>query len=475
MNGPIRKVTGLVLVMFLALLVNTSYSYAFRTADLNAHPNNRRVRDAEFGTDRGDILVGNTPIATSEAVNDRYGFQRSYPQGSLYAPVTGYYTFLFGHSGLEQAYSAQLAGTSDAQFLARLVDLATGSRPKGASIETTLDAAAQQAAGRALGNRPGAVVALDYSTGAVKALVSSPSFDPNDLATHDLDASKAAWEELVADEDAPMANRAAREIYPPGSTFKLVVAAAALDSGMTANSMIDSPASIQLPGSTAVLRNAGSCGGTSITLAQALEVSCNTAFANLGSEVGAQAVRQQAEKFGFGSPQLSELSGVASRFPGELDEAQLMMSSIGQFDVAASPLQMAMVAAGIANDGVLMEPYLVSRVRGADLNVISSRNPRTLATPMTRPNALVLQDMMVNVVESGTGTRAQISGVRIGGKTGTALTDGARAPYAWFVAWAEDPQVAVAVFVQDAGVDGSEISGGRYAAPIARAVIEAMR
>ncbi|MFT3876052.1 MAG: penicillin-binding transpeptidase domain-containing protein [Propioniciclava sp.] len=478
MNGPIRRVSLVVMLMFLALVVNSSYAYLARTDSLNRDPANRRVRDAQFGVDRGDILVGNTPVVTSTPVDTRFAFQRGYAQGALYAPVTGFYSFEYGGSGLEQYYSARLSGTADSQFLQNVINTATGKRPQGDSLQTTLDARAQRAAAQALGNRPGAVVALDYTTGAVKALVSTPSFDPNDLASHDLNVSRAAWKKLTEDPAKPMANRAVREIYPPGSTFKLVVSAAALESGMTPDSMVDSPASLTLPGST--FQMTGSCGGEQITLKQALRVSCNTAFANLGSTLGDDALRAQAQRFGFGSTQLPELSGVASRFPSNPDAAQTMLSSIGGFDVAASPLQMAMVAAAIANDGVLFEPYLVEQMRGPDLNVTSTRRPNQLSLALAPANARALQDMMVDVVENGTGRRAQISGVRVGGKTGTALTSSSgdssgRVPYAWFVAFADDPAIAVAVFVQDAGVDGSEISGGRYAAPIAQAVIESMR
>lgn len=476
MNGAIRKVSVVILVMFLALMVNSTYSYVFRAPELNQDSRNRRVTDAEFGTDRGDILVGNTAVATTKPVDDRYNFQRSYPGGALYAPVTGYYSYLYKRSGLEQSMNAELSGSSNSQFMARLVDLATGKRPVGASVQTTLDARAQQAASRALGNRPGAVVVIDYSTGAIKAMVSTPSYDPDLLATHDLNASEESWKRLNDDAGKPLTNRANREIYPPGSTFKLVVSAAALESGMTPESKVDAPAQLKLPGSSRPLSNSGSCGGTSITLKQALTTSCNTAYAGLGMDLGENAIREQANKFGFGrTDELPQLPAVASRFPDKLDRAQLAQSSIGQYDVAATPLQMAMVGAGIANDGMVMQPYLVQQVRAADLTVLQTAAPRQFSQAMSADNAKALQDMMESVVTSGTGSAAQIPGVRVGGKTGTALTDGVHDPYAWFVAWADNPKVAVAVFVQDAGVQASDISGGRIAAPIARSVIEAMR
>ena len=291
MNGPIRKVSVVVMVMFLALMLNSTYSYLFRTDSLNADPANRRVRDSQFGTDRGDIMVGNTAIVTSTAVDDQYKFQRSYTQGTLYAPVTGYYSFLFGGSGLEKYYSAQLSGTSDSQFLQNLVNTATGSRPKGATLETTLDARAQQAAAQALGNRPGAVVAIDYTTGAVKALVSSPSFDPNTLASHDLAATQTAWTALNSDSSKPLTNRAAREIYPPGSTFKLIVSAAALESGMTPDTEVPSPAKLTLTGSTYQMSNSSGCSADPTSLRQALQNSCNTAFASVGGQLGADKLR----------------------------------------------------------------------------------------------------------------------------------------------------------------------------------------
>jgi peptidoglycan glycosyltransferase len=460
------------MLMTLALMVNASVSYLWQADYLTNRPENRRVSDARFGQDRGPIMVGNSPVAKSSPVDDRYKFQRSYPSGQLYAPITGFYSYTYGASALESSMSAQLAGQDNSQFLSRLINLASGAVPKGGTVETTLDAKAQKAAWDALDGRKGAVVAVDYKTGAVKALVTYPSYDPNDLATHDLNAATAAWKKLNADSSKPMSNRATREIFPPGSTFKLVTAAAALESGMTGSSKVDAT-SFKLPGSTKVI--AQSCGGSSITLTRALTTSCNPAFARLGAKLGDEALREQATRFGFGSTYLKEVGSVASRFPDELDSAQTAMSAIGEFEVAATPIQMAMVAATIANDGVQMEPYVVNRVLDSDLRVTSRTTPSKRVQAVSAQTASELRKMMVAVVENGTGYRAQISGVTVGGKTGTANSDNKRNPYAWFTAWADDPSIAVCAFVEDADIPSTEIAGGRVAAPIAKAVIEALR
>ncbi len=471
MNRPIRGVAVTTLLLMLALMLNLSVSYLAQADYFYDRPENRRVTDARFGQDRGPIMVGNTPIAKSAQVPDRFSFQRSYPSGPLYAPVTGYYAYLYGASGLELSSSAELAGQDSSQFISRLINLLSGARPKGGTVETTLNAKAQQVAWKALAGRKGAVVALNYKTGAIKALVSSPSYDPNELATHDLAASKKAWDRLTTDADKPMNNRATREIFPPGSTFKLITAATALENGATAQDTVNGTA-YKLPGSTKVIR---ACGG-SMTLAQALKVSCNPAFARLGASLGDAALRDQATKFGFGTKYLgNEIGSVASRFPDELDAAQTAMSAIGEFEVAATPLQMAMVSAAIANDGVEMEPYLVQRVLDSDLRVVAQASPKQRSRPVSMTTAIMLKQMMVGVVKGGTGYRAQISGVTVGGKTGTANSDNVRRPYAWFTAWADDPSIAVCVFVEDAEIASSEIAGGRVSAPIAKAVIEALR
>jgi penicillin-binding protein A len=476
MNKPIRRVAFVALMMFALLLANGTYMMIFRQESLAAQPQNRRVRDAEFAQNRGAILAaGKVEMAKTVPSKDRFKYQRVYPDGELYAPITGFYSYDRASSALERSYNAQLAGTDDALFVRRLIDMATNKTPKGATVQTTIVPKIQQAATDALGNQKGAVVALDPKTGAVLAMVTSPTFDPNDIASHDIEAAGKAYDRLASDPQHPMTNRAAREIYPPGSTFKLVTAAAALADGKTPNSMVESPDRLRLPGTRVYLSNSTNCGGNKITMTQALEVSCNTAFANLGLEMGASKLREQAQLFGFDRRHLADLGGVASQFPDKLNEAQLALSSIGQYDVAASPLQMAMVSAAIANDGVLMDPYIVSSVRSADLKPIQTHKATDLSTAMTADNAQDLQQMMLQVVNEGTGRNAQIPGVEVAGKTGTAQSDPKRKPFAWFTSFApvDNPAIAVAVIVEDANIPRSDIAGGRLAAPIAKSVMQA--
>ena len=475
MNRQIRAVSLLAGLMFLALMVNLTGSAMFRQASLNNDPHNVRVRDAEFSQNRGNILVGSRPIATTTSSNGKFAYQRVYLSGPKYAPITGYYSYYYGRSMLEQTQNAQLTGTSDAQWLSRITGTLSGHKPEGGSITTTINAKAQDAAWDGLKGKKGAVVALDYTTGAVLAMASSPSYDPNELASHHLNDTTRAWKNLVADPSSPLTNRATREIYPPGSTFKLVTAAAALQNGYHPNSMVDSPENWILPGTRTPLTNETNCGGSRITLAHALDISCNTAFGKVGVSLGQDKIRDQAERFGFGKVVNSDVSSVASRFPQNLTDAQLAQSSIGQFDVAASPLQMAMVTAGIANGGKLMTPYLTAQVRASNLQVVSEHHPKQMSQPMTKESAEQLKAMMVSVVNNGTGKRARINGTTVGGKTGTAQTVKGKAPYAWFVGWSDNPHVAVAVFIQSSDTAINEVSGGRLAAPIARDVIEAMR
>jgi peptidoglycan glycosyltransferase len=487
MNRPIRLVSVVLGLMVFALLANLTYFTVVREPALNEDPANRRVLYADFDRQRGPILAGNTVIAdTVDAPEgDAFKHQRVYADGPLYAHITGYYSYVYGSRAIENSQNELLAGTAANQWWQRLIDTWSGRTPIGATVQTTIDPNLQRLAADQLGDNKGAIVALDPTTGAIRALVSTPSYDPNRLAGHDFDAVSAAWQELLDDPNQPLLNRAAREIYPPGSTAKLVVAAAALAAGYTPESLIDTPSAITLPNSSSVLPNASACGNGQQTLAFALRMSCNTSFANLGSALGPDALRAQAERFGFNRTHLDELGDAASRYlaradaegvlaPVTPDPAQLMMSSIGQWEVAASPLQMALVGAAIANNGTLMEPYLVSEVRAPNLNVLYTHEPQS-SQAMEPVHAQTLQTMMNAVVDSGTGTGARLPGVTIGGKTGTAEWEPGQAPYAWFVAYAHQPDLVVAVFIESTGIEAGDVAAGRLTGPIVRALIEATR
>ncbi|HWS58739.1 MAG TPA: penicillin-binding transpeptidase domain-containing protein [Actinotalea sp.] len=481
MNTPLRRLATVVIAMFLALMGAATWVQFVQASTLNNDNRNVRTLYREYGNARGPIVVAGDSVAFSTPVDDPFGYQREYAVGPLFAPVTGYYSIVFGRTGLEDAMNTELNGSADSLFYSRLQDLVTGRQPQGAIVEVTIDPVVQQAAWDALGDQRGAVIAMDPTTGAILAMVSSPSFDPNLLASHDTAAVNAAWTALNDDPDDPMVNRAiAGDTYPPGSTFKLVTAAAALEAGYTPATEIPAPDVLDLPQSSATLGNFGgsSCSPTgTMTLADALRVSCNTAFGLLGMELGDDALRDQSTAFGFDTPLDVPLTVTESHFPdeGEIDVPQTALAAIGQYDVRATPLQMAMVSAAIANGGERMAPYLVSTVRTADLTVVSQTEVASLGRAVSATTAAYLRDMMIGVVQSGSGTAAQISGVTVAGKTGTAQTTDDAAPHAWFTGFApaEAPRVAVAVIVENGGSAGGEATGGRVAAPIARAVIEA--
>ena len=485
MNKPIRTMAVFCALLFGSLLLNATYLQYFKAESLNDRPDNRRVTDAEFSRERGAILVAGEPIAQSVPSEDRFKFQRQYPQPFKYAQLSGFFSYTYGRNGVEQTENNILSGSDSRLFVNRVIDLVKDSQPKGGSVTLTINPAAQTAAFdgiRALGNdTKAAVVAIEPSTGKILAMVSSPTYDPRLLASHDLAAVQQSYERLINAPGKPILNRAIQERLPPGSTFKLVTAAAALQNGYKPDTMVKGGARLDLPQTTDDLpnENGSTCGGNRITLTRALEVSCNVSFGAIGLEIGDDKLREQAERFGFGQHYLDDLNGqVDSVFPADPDLPQTALSAIGQFDVAATPLQMAMVAAGIANYGRVMRPYLVDEERAPDLSVLHKANaqPLTGGRAMTSAAATELIQMMVSVVERGTATTAQIPGVRVAGKTGTAQSDENRAPYAWFVSFApaDSARVAVAVLVQDAGVDRDAISGSGLAAPIAKRVMEAV-
>ncbi len=482
MNRPIRTLAIFGLVLFGLLLANANYVQVFRAGTLDAMAGNRRARDAECARQRGPILVAGKPVARSVPSNDQLKYLRRYPQPKLYAPVTGFFSCYYGTRAVENSENSILSGTDSRLFVNRLLDIVGNDQPQGGSVLLTVNAAAQQAAYTGLLNLPGdirgAVVALDPSTGAILADVSVPSYDPNLMATHDFSKARAEYAKLNAHGAVDFISRSTQSIYPPGSTFKLVTAATALSNGYSPDSMVRGGSSLNLPQTSHDLsnENGSDCGGDQITLTQALTVSCNVSFADLGLKLGADKLRQQAEKFGFDGNYLTQLPFNPSQFPSKVDEPQTALSAIGQYDVAASPLQMAMVAAGIANGGAVMTPYVVDEVRSPNLDVLSKAQPQVLHQAVSGAVADQLTQMMVDVVNSGTGLPAQIPGVTVAGKTGTANSTTSRSPYAWMVAFApaNDPQVAVAVVVEQSGVARADITGGGLAGPIARDVMKAV-
>lgn len=481
MNTPIRRVAFLAMIMFLALMAQTTWVQYGQAGELNADSRNTRTIYREYGRDRGPIVVDGQPIAYSERIKDPFKYQRVYSDGELYAPVTGYFSVIFPATGIEAATNDVLNGSDDSLLWSRIRTLVTGGVQRGGTVELTIDPDAQRAAREALGDQRGAAVALNPKTGEILALVSTPSFDPNVLASHDTAQVNEDYADLRERADSPLTNRAiAGDQYPPGSTFKLIDLAMLLESGdYDADTVVDAPTRLDLPGTNSQIQNPGgaACGiDGEATLMHALAVSCNTPFAKLAMEFGVDALREQAEAFGFGRDLKIPMRATPSRFGDPSGDPQVALTAIGQFDVRVTPLQMAMVSAAVANDGVLMTPYLVATQRGADLRVTYSATGEEFSRPISPSTAATMTEMMVNVVDEGTGWPAQIPGVKVAGKTGTAETGTENDQHAWFTAFApaDDPQIAVAVLVENGGSLGSEATGAKVAAPIAKAIIEAV-
>jgi penicillin-binding protein A len=481
MNRQIRRVAVVVLVAFLALLAAPLYWQVLAAPRLANDSRNTRVLIKEYSIERGPIVLADrTQVAESVRSRQRgdpLEFVRHYPQGERYGMVTGFYSLVYGRTLAEQEFNSFLLGRAPEQFGQNVTDLLTARETPGGTLVLTLDRATQVAAEQALGGSKGAVVALDPRTGAVLAMTTFPRYDPNQLSSHNPEAIRRNWERLVKDEDGPLLNRAAGALYPPGSTFKVVTAAAALENGVTMSEELPSPTVLDVPQTSADIRNFGgsSCGSGQLTLTEALEISCNTTFAGLGIRLGSQKLAAEAGKFGFNEPSPYELPAATSVIPQRQDVPATAQSAIGQRDVRVSPLQMASVAATIANGGRRMAPFVGQEVVSDKGKVIKRFEGEDLGQAIPERVAGDLTDMMRQVVESGTGTAAQIPGLQVAGKTGTAQHAQGRPPHAWFIGFTSsgDRAIAVAVVVEDGGSLGSEATGGHVAAPIARRVMEA--
>ncbi len=478
MNGPIRRVSVALYLLFFVLLGMVTWIQVLSADTYRDHPRNVRTELSRSFKERG-LIVTSDGVVIAQSVpteEDPRRFDRTYPESELFAHLTGYDSIFGESTGAEAAFDTELRSRQDATFSDMIAAL-LGRDLRPQSVQLTVDAAVQRVAYESLGAQHGAVVVLRPDTGDIVASVSTPSFDPNRLIGPESDI---AYEDLVAEENNPLLDRATREIYPPGSTFKTVVGAAALDAGVAdPETTFPDPVEFQLPGSSATVSNFGDsvcADGDSITLLQAMVVSCNTVFADLAIQTGADTIGLVAEPMGFNDNFAIPWETAESVFPVEAledDAAALGQSGIGERNVRATPLQMALVAATIANNGEMVAPGVLSQITDSDGEPVSEREIPEPVRAMSPETAGILTDMMERVVTSGSGQQAAIPGIRVAGKTGTATGVGDQ-PSVWFIGFApvEEPTYAVAVLVEEGGEVGEGATGGNVAAPIAARVLQ---
>ncbi|WP_327245826.1 peptidoglycan D,D-transpeptidase FtsI family protein [Streptomyces sp. NBC_01320] len=491
MNRPLRHMAIFCGLLMMALLLRANWLQYFQREALSTDEHNRRVKIAQFATPRGDIIVRGKAITGSKAVDGTdFRYRRTFKQGAMYAPVTGYASQAQGMSLLEKTYETILSGQDDRFAFRHAKDILTGEQRRGGDVITTIDPKAQEAGYKGLtdlGAR-GAVVALDPRTGKVLALVSTPSYDPSVFAGNTFKES-GRFQALVKDKSKPLANRPLRETFPPGSTFKILTAAAALENGVVTDvdAASDAVSPYPLPlSSNKISSEAGDAVCNKASMKTAMQHSCNNVFLDAASKVGADKMRATAEKFGFNSDVYSEEFGdmlaTKSLYPTGLDKPGTALTGMGQGSLTSTPMQMAMVTAALANDGKLMQPYLVEELRGPDLSTLEKHEPKLKSQAVSEGTAKKVQEMMEFTAKEGSAQRALIDGVTVGGKTGTAqrgVNVKDEVPYGWFVSYgkkADGQSVAVAVFIDptDMDISRSDISGGRLGGPIAKSVMQAV-
>ncbi|MEU7433313.1 penicillin-binding protein 2 [Streptomyces sioyaensis] len=491
MNRPLRHTAVFCGVLMLALLVRATWVQFVQADKLANDPNNRRVKIEAFSYPRGNIIVGGRPVTGSVATSGDFKYKRTYKDGPMYAPVTGFASQAQGTSFLEGVYGDVLSGKDDRLALKQAKSVLTGEKPRGGDVLTTIDPKAQKAAYKGLTdlNAKGAVVALDPRNGKILALASTPSYDPSQFAGIS-NAESKKFKALDADKSKPLSNRALRETYAPGSTFKILTAAAALEHGVISdiNAPTGAPTPYPLPQSTNKIGNdvpGAPCDKAS--LKTGMQYSCNNVFLDTALKVGKDKMRETAEKFGFNSDVydkgFGDMRAAKSLYPEKLNKPDTALTGMGQGSLTSTPMQMAMVTAALANDGKLMMPHVVDEVRGPDLSTLEKPEPKQKSQAVSAETAKKVQEMMEYTVSNGTASKAKIDGVTVGGKTGTAQ-HGANVnderPYAWFVSYAKQSDgsspVAVAVFVdpKDIDIPRSEIAGGKLGGPIAKSVMEAV-
>jgi penicillin-binding protein A len=499
MERRIRRLGIALVLLFTALFGQLAYVQVFAADDIKNHPANfSRQLIAEYNVQRGKILTADG-LVLAESVpapaGSRYRYERRYPHGDLYGYITGFYSRIYGRSALEQSMNSYLSGEAPELAISTFTDLFLGRPKRGANIFVTIDPNLQEVARTALDDNEGAVVAMDPRTGDILALYSTPGFDPSELSSGSDPEIRDAWKRLNADPNKPLLALSHQELFLPGSSFKIVTASAALENGFGPDSEWPNPHRLTLPLTNAQLQNFGDdhCNGGSptITMTEAFEESCNVTFAEIGLRLGAERLAAQARAYGLCStlpPERTtcdeqlvrfELPFETGRFPEpayfEQNDPLLAFSAIGLDNDLVNPLQMALIASAVANEGVMPQPRLVTEVRDSQGRVAREFGVSDVGRAISGTAAATLTQMMVAVVNNGSGYRAAISGIQVAGKTGTATNGEGRPPNAWFTAFApaENPRIAVSVIVLDGGNLGSEATGGQVAAPIVRAVIEA--
>ncbi|MGH8982380.1 MAG: peptidoglycan D,D-transpeptidase FtsI family protein [Acidimicrobiia bacterium] len=483
MTRAIRRVGFACTVLILALVGQLTYLQVFDAEKLADDPRNVRKAIRDFSRPRGDIITADGQVVARSVPDkedgDDFEFQREYPQGELFAQIVGYQSFVYGNTGVEQEYNDELVGRDLDLDLRNIPDILSGRENTG-NVVLTISAPAQALARDVLGGQSGSVVALDPRTGAILAMYSTPSYDPNPYAGHDTVAVQAYGDLLRADLSKPELPRAYRERFPPGSTFKVVTSTVALDNGIVTPTepVFATRTQLGLPLTDAVLRNFGgsSCGGD---LLESFTDSCNTTFGELGLELGESFVPGM-DAFGVYSAPPLDLSPGAAASGGpaagsfQTEAPNFAFAGIGQGDVFVTPLELALIGGGIANGGVIMKPHVMAEITDAEGGTVRTFDAEGWKTATSPATAQTVTGLMVSVVENGTGDAAQIPGVTVAGKTGTAqVTEGIN-PHTWFLAFApaEAPQVAVAVLVENGGDSGGDATGGEVAAPLARQMID---
>ncbi|MEV0694027.1 penicillin-binding protein 2 [Streptomyces sp. NPDC050388] len=492
MNKPLRAVAVFCGLLVLSLLLRANWLQYVRAPELASDQKNRRVQIAQFATPRGDIVVGGRAVTGSTEVQGTdLKYKRTYADGPMYAPVTGYASQAQGMTLLEKTYDGILTGKDDRLAFQQFADVISGEGQRPGSVVTTIDPKAQKAAYDGLTDLKGArgaVVALDPRTGKVLALVSAPSYDPSRFAGGTFKESDR-FVALDKDKRKPLANRALRETYPPGSTFKILTAAAALEHGIVTDidARTDAVSPYPLPqSSNRIGSEAGDAVCSKASMKTAMQYSCNNVFLDAASALGQDKLRETAEKFGFNedvySDDFGDLLATKSLYPENLDAPGTALTGMGQGSLTSTPMQMAMVTAALANDGKLMQPYIVDEVRGPDLSTLEKTRPAVMSEAVSAETAQKVQQMMEFTAKEGSAHRAQIDGITVGGKTGTAqrgVDVADQVPYGWFVSYGkkqDGSSVAVAVFIDptDMDISRADISGGGLGAPIARSVMKAV-